>query len=656
MVAFLTGKLVEDLGGSVDCAVSGDRYDAARIGRDRGGCGVSRRTTHVIVSDDEARRRLRCRDGGPGRRRELLAYLGFDPAGGDAGDRLWFVSQGWAHASRGKRADERSFLATPGLAPSAPPEPVAAELPPPAAAPAEVGAATRHALAAIRRDAEEAAGDVEARRAARDAGAATLAELRPSARYTGLRRLEGPARAWRPDGDRPRARRPAPTRASDASLGDAARLEVDVGGEAALLRGPSVRLADYLALCAHVRGLGGAPPSDRVAPVFVFSRGRAESPYVDQDRPLALGGHAPGRLRHVWVVVVDPEELEAYAARHPDALFLALPRAGRAVGYARSVAQRVCSVGATACGFYWSVDDNVVRFQKWVATRQGGRAEERPSADFSTYLEALLYAQNLPDAAEYAEIGFLRQRGTAVCVRQAHATNVLSVYKCLLLNNGLLRSRSVAYNPVLSRFEDIALSHAAVAAGLKTLKCYGYSYTAANLQRGGCAGLRFHLRGDHGLTRDDVAEPLARTGPVAPAVEREVRTIVDWVQSWVDREGSDVAGGDLVEAGRDAVELGDSAFALADWAPARRCGGVDLATTTFRSELLPHQWRALEFLRAAETDAAFRSRCRAVCKSNLQPDFNVRVCECVDTSTSAVLRELAESNRFVQKSAESTSM
>ena len=46
----------------------------------------------------------------------------------------------------------------------------------------------------------------------------------------------------------------------------------------------------------------------------------------------------------------------------------------------------------------------------------------------------------------------------------------------------------------------------------------------------------------------------------------------------------------------------------------------------------------------------------AVCKSNLQPDFNVRVFECFDTSTSCVLRELAESNRFVQKSAESTSM
>ena len=46
----------------------------------------------------------------------------------------------------------------------------------------------------------------------------------------------------------------------------------------------------------------------------------------------------------------------------------------------------------------------------------------------------------------------------------------------------------------------------------------------------------------------------------------------------------------------------------------------------------------------------------SVWKSNLQPDFNVRVFGCFDTSTSAVLRELAESNRFVQKSAESTSI
>ena len=47
--------------------------------------------------------------------------------------------------------------------------------------------------------------------------------------------------------------------------------------------------------------------------------------------------------------------------------------------------------------------------------------------------------------------------------------------------------------------------------------------------------------------------------------------------------------------------------------------------------------------------------CVAVCKSNLQIDFNVSVFECFDTCTSAVLRELDGSNRSVQKSAESTS-
>ena len=50
------------------------------------------------------------------------------------------------------------------------------------------------------------------------------------------------------------------------------------------------------------------------------------------------------------------------------------------------------------------------------------------------------------------------------------------------------------------------------------------------------------------------------------------------------------------------------------------------------------------------------SELKAVWKSNLQPDFNVRVCDRFDARLSAVLRELDESNRFVQKSAESTSI
>ena len=48
--------------------------------------------------------------------------------------------------------------------------------------------------------------------------------------------------------------------------------------------------------------------------------------------------------------------------------------------------------------------------------------------------------------------------------------------------------------------------------------------------------------------------------------------------------------------------------------------------------------------------------CYSVWKSNLQPDFNVRVCECFNATSSASLRELDESNRSVRKSAESTSI
>jgi len=58
-------------------------------------------------------------------------------------------------------------------------------------------------------------------------------------------------------------------------------------------------------------------------------------------------------------------------------------------------------------------------------------------------------------------------------------------------------------------------------------------------------------------------------------------------------------------------------------------------------------------------DAETRDGCaayRPAWESNLQPDFNVSVFGCFDTSTSAVLREHDESNRSVQKSAESTSI
>ena len=54
--------------------------------------------------------------------------------------------------------------------------------------------------------------------------------------------------------------------------------------------------------------------------------------------------------------------------------------------------------------------------------------------------------------------------------------------------------------------------------------------------------------------------------------------------------------------------------------------------------------------------AELESQWLPVCKSNLQPDFNVISFDSFDARFSAVLQELDESDRFVQKSAESTSI
>jgi hypothetical protein len=70
--------------------------------------------------------------------------------------------------------------------------------------------------------------------------------------------------------------------------------------------------------------------------------------------------------------------------------------------------------------------------------------------------------------------------------------------------------------------------------------------------------------------------------------------------------------------------------------------------TFFSLEASTHVFRAS---RGRVTIDGVASR-RAARESNLQLDFNVSVFECFDTS--AVLRELDESNRSVQKSAEST--
>jgi arylsulfatase A-like enzyme len=68
------------------------------------------------------------------------------------------------------------------------------------------------------------------------------------------------------------------------------------------------------------------------------------------------------------------------------------------------------------------------------------------------------------------------------------------------------------------------------------------------------------------------------------------------------------------------------------------------------------KWHLGNFDDASEPTRRGFDESYAVWKPSLQPDFNVSVFECFDTSSSTGLRELDESDRSVQKSAESTSI
>ena len=61
-------------------------------------------------------------------------------------------------------------------------------------------------------------------------------------------------------------------------------------------------------------------------------------------------------------------------------------------------------------------------------------------------------------------------------------------------------------------------------------------------------------------------------------------------------------------------------------------------------------------LASGDVDLCLIPESESVPNSNLQRDFNVSVFESFDASSSTLLRELDEGDRFVQKSAESTSM
>ena len=123
-------------------------------------------------------------------------------------------------------------------------------------------------------------------------------------------------------------------------------------------------------------------------------------------------------------------------------------------------------------------------------------------------------------------------------------------------------------------------------------------------------------------------------------------------RAFAAERGDDLAAFLGVAAAADAHYIEEGAAGKSSYWPVRR-----------EDEFLAAIADAHEYLgpgtsRYDPADSGDRSHVQQtpVWKSNLQPDFNVRVCDRFDAISSAVLRKLDESKRSVQKSAETTSI
>ena len=164
--------------------------------------------------------------------------------------------------------------------------------------------------------------------------------------------------------------------------------------------------------------------------------------------------------------------------------------------------------------------------------------------------------------------------------------------------------------------------------------------TAAATLGGGIADATVSLGKGVGDATLQVGGGVARCVPghdkLARAAERHVAAARERAESFGDR--SRAALGGLRD---DGLKIGERSLSRTREAVAGATRGARR-----RGE------RAMDRARSAGSKS---SRTRRAAPNYLPPDFNVRACDRFDTHSSAALRDLNESHRSVQKSAESTS-
>lgn len=239
-------------------------------------------------------------------------------------------------------------------------------------------------------------------------------------------------------------------------------------------------------------------------PVFIITKGRAESALLGWQARHCLGQARVGEQSVPVVVVVEPQEECAYRASWPSALLLVLPRAAEtAIGYTRWVVQQLCTASRDpATGrvfrlpFAWMADDLMSAFYK--LARPLRTADHRVLVALADrgFREAFLVVQRHPEICRMALAGFLRDRGTAKLIKLDWVVDKsMTMQKVVLLNLPRLQELGVEYCLQLRKSEDLAMCYDILKrSGGHILKCQCYTYRAIHLEKGGAEEVRIESR------------------------------------------------------------------------------------------------------------------------------------------------------------------
>lgn len=160
-------------------------------------------------------------------------------------------------------------------------------------------------------------------------------------------------------------------------------------------------------------------------PIYVPSKGRSDNPltarFLERDE-------VPFR------VVVEAEQVEAYAAAVGEERLLVLPESGQGLIFARNWIK----AHATAAGFerHWQLDDNIMEVRRWY------RGERIPCASGP----ALAAVEDFVDRYENVAIAGLNYQMFGIGTgRKPYVTNC-HVYSCTLVLNEIPQRWRLLYN------------------------------------------------------------------------------------------------------------------------------------------------------------------------------------------------------------------